>query len=112
MNISPDIYREFPFKYDSHLLEYFGGGIVHFCGRGDHYIDIVTEAKGLYGINLSQPHLNDMDKIYSATVSKGKKILALADSACAEYEKRPDAFRSMIYCGMRSGVQNHERSKN
>ncbi len=107
MNLSPELYEEFAFRYDNHLLNYFDGGILHFCGRGDHYIDITATAQKLYGVNLSQPHLNDMDKIYAATVGRGKKILALADSACDEYRKRPDAVRSMIYCGRKSSVQNH-----
>ena len=111
MNLSPDFYREFVFKYDDHLLDYFGGGIVHFCGRGDHYIDIVTSAEKLTGINLSQPHLNDMDKIYAATVNSGKRLLALADIACDEYEKRPDAIRSMICRGIDSSVQSYEIKK-
>lgn len=109
MNLSPDLYEEFALKYDKQLFDYFGGGILHFCGRGDHYIDLATTIDSMTGINMSQPHLNDMDKIYAETVSKGKRLLALAEPACAEYAKRPDALRSMIYCGMKSSVQNHEK---
>lgn len=108
MNLSPDFYREFAFVYDKQLLDHFDGGIVHFCGRGDHYIDIVTSADKLYAINLSQPHLNNMDAIYKATVSSGKKILALGDGACEEYARRPDALRSMICAGIESSVQSYE----
>ena len=111
MNLSPDFYKEFVFKYDKHLLDHFGGGIVHFCGRGDHYIDTLTTIDTLRGINLSQPHLNDMDKIYAATVSRGKRILALGDAACDEYGKRPDALRSMICRGIDSSVQSYEVKK-
>ena len=111
MNLSPDIYREFVFPYDNELLNYFDGGIVHFCGRGDHYIDIVTEADKLYGINLSQPHLNNMDKIYANTVGKGKKIMALNGEACLEYAKRPDALRSMVCSVIGASVQAYEVKK-
>ncbi len=111
MNLSPDIYREFVFPYDNELLNYFDGGIVHFCGRGDHYIDIVTEADKLYGINLSQPHLNNMDKIYANTVGKGKKIMALNGEACLEYAKRPDAVPSMVCSVIGSSVQAYEVKK-
>ena len=97
MNLSPDLYEEFAFKYDKYLLDYYGGGTVHYCGRGDHYIEILTGAENLTGINLSQPHLNDMDVIYNAAYNGGKKILTLAEAACAEYEKRPDAKAGMIY---------------
>jgi hypothetical protein len=76
MNLSPEFYREFAAPYDSLLLDRFGGGCIHFCGRGDHYIDVISEMKGLYAINMSQPHLNDMEKIFRHTVDKGIKVLA------------------------------------
>ena len=96
MNLSPDFYREFALPYDRYLLDRFEGGVVHFCGRGDHYIDILTSIESLNGINLSQPHLNDMSRIYSATVGKGKKILKLGAAACNEYASRPDQIAGMI----------------
>lgn len=76
MNLSPDLYREFSVPYDSSLLDRFGGGCIHFCGRGDHYIEALSEMKGVYAINMSQPHLNDMEKIFRNTVDKGIKVLA------------------------------------
>lgn len=85
MNLSPEMYKEFGYKYDELLLNRFNGGAVHFCGRGEHYIDILCKADKLTAINMSQPHLNDMEKIYQNTVDCGIKILefnrnqALAD---------------------------------
>jgi uroporphyrinogen-III decarboxylase len=76
MNLSPELYEEFAAPYDGELLKRFGGGAVHFCGRGDHYIETLTSLPGLTGINLSQPELNDMEKIYRCTVDRGIKILA------------------------------------
>ncbi len=75
MNISPDYYKEFSAPYDAELLEYYGGGAIHFCGRGDHYIEILSKTPKVYAINMSQPHLNDMETIYKNTVDKGLKIL-------------------------------------
>ena len=66
MNLSPELYREFAFPFDAQLLARYGG-VVHFCGRGDHYINILCDADGLYGINMSQPEYNDMEKIYAHT---------------------------------------------
>jgi hypothetical protein len=77
MNLSPEMYEEFGFGYDNLLLDHYKGGAVHFCGRGDHYIDILCRAEKLTSINMSQPHLNDMEKIYHATVESGKKIKLL-----------------------------------
>ena len=76
VNLSPDFYREFSAPYDSRLLDRFGGGCIHFCGRGDHYIEMLSRMNGVYGINMSQPHLNDMEKILRNTVDRGIKVLA------------------------------------
>ncbi len=70
MNLSPDFYSEFVAPYDGRLLKRYGG-IVHFCGRGDHYIDRLSQLEGLKGINMSQPHLNDMEKIFTHTIDRG-----------------------------------------
>ena len=70
MNLSPEMFSEFIVPYDGRLLKKYGG-FVHFCGRGDHFIDLLTEMEGLTGVNMSQPHLNDMEKIYSSTIDRG-----------------------------------------
>lgn len=70
MNLSPDFFSEFIAPYDGRLLRKYGG-IMHFCGRGDHFIERLAKLEGLNGINMSQPHLNDMDKVFAATIDKG-----------------------------------------
>lgn len=96
MNISPEIYREFSMPYDKKLLDYYGGGVVHFCGRGDHYIDIMSELDGLYGINMSQPECNDMEKIYKNTVDKGIKILSFNHGRALADKDRPGGFNHCL----------------
>ena len=71
MNLSPDAYREFAAPYDQELLRRFCGGAIHFCGKGDHYIHMISEFEGLYGVNMSQPQYNDMETIFRHTVDKG-----------------------------------------
>lgn len=70
MNFSPEMYDNFLAPYDSRLLKRYGG-VVHFCGRGDHYIDRATAMAGLTGIQMSQPDYNDMDRIFTHTVDRG-----------------------------------------
>jgi len=86
MNFSPDMYREFFLPYDSVLCERYGAAM-HFCGRGDHYIPIATEMKGLHAINLSQPHLNDMDILFESSIDKGVYILDLERNCTIESAK-------------------------
>lgn len=71
VNLSPAMYAEFVKPYDDRLLATFGGGAIHFCGRADHCIDLMTDCPHLTGVDLSQPHLNDMDRVLAATVGKG-----------------------------------------
>jgi hypothetical protein len=84
MNFSPDAFDEFIRPYDQRLLDEFGGGAIHFCGRGDHYIPLVSEMERLYAINMSQPEYNDMEAIYANTVDKGINIIGLDRSAAEE----------------------------
>ena len=78
MNLQPEFYDEFIAPYDGRLLSEFGG-IVHFCGRGDHFIDRLARLNGLNGINMSQPHLNDMEKVFSCTIDRGVHLSLSVD---------------------------------
>lgn len=98
MNFSPRMFREFIGPYDQRLLDEFGGGAIHFCGRGDHYIAAMSELRGLYAINLSQPHLNDMEVIYRHTVDKGIKLLGLAREAAEAALARGRDLRGQVHC--------------
>jgi hypothetical protein len=75
MNLSPEIYTQFVRPLDQRLFDEFGGGAIHFCGRGSHYIEAMSSMRGLSGIQMSQPHLNDMEVIYRNTVDKKIKLL-------------------------------------
>ena len=92
MNLSPDFYREFAMPYDGELLKKFGGA-VHFCGRGDHYIEMLCSLPGLHGVQMSQPHLNDMEIIYKNTVDRGVKLLALKKDVAEKDLSRAGGFR-------------------
>lgn len=71
MNLSGELYEEFVFPHDQALFDHFGGGLVHFCGTGTHFIEAMSKTRGLYAIDMSQPHLNDMEHILTHTVDKG-----------------------------------------
>jgi len=77
MNLSPAMFDEFVRPYDQRLLHEFGGGAVHFCGRGDHYMPSMTDMEGVYAIHMSQPEYNDMEIMFRSTVDKGIALLGL-----------------------------------
>lgn len=84
MNLSPDFFDEYIRPYDGELLRYYDGGIVHFCGRGDHFVERLAEIPYLNGVDLSQPHLNDMQKVYSAIPDKGINLYCTRNDASLE----------------------------
>ena len=71
MNLSPDLFREFIQPYDTRLLAALGGGAVHFCGTGDHFVELLAKTPLLSTVDMSQPHLNNMDKMLSALPDQG-----------------------------------------
>ncbi len=95
MNLSPAFYAEHIRPADQRLFDEFGGGVIHFCGRGDHFIEPMSQIRGLTGINLSEPHLNDMEVIYRNTVDKGIKIIGMKRE-WAEKAGRP--LRGQVHC--------------
>ena len=71
MNLSPELFCEFIQPYDTRLLEALGGGAVHFCGTGDHFVQLLAKTPLLSAVDMSQPHLNNMEKILSALPDQG-----------------------------------------
>ena len=77
MNFSPEMFSEFIQPYDQILLSELGGGAIHFCGKGDHFIPFVAEMDYLYAVNMSQPELNNLETIFQNTVDKGIKLIGM-----------------------------------
>lgn len=87
MNLSPDIFVNFVREREQRCLSELGGGAMHYCGRGDHFIEPMSQMQSLYAINLSQPHLNDMDAIYRNTIDKGILIIDLDSDWAAKADR-------------------------
>jgi len=75
MNLSPEMFDQFIQPTDQRCLDAFGGGVMHACGRVEHFVDRLPDMPGLYGFNMSQPHLNDMDHVFSQTIDRGLPLL-------------------------------------
>ena len=72
VNLSPAIHAEFVRPYDDRLLARFGGGMIHFCGRGVHCVPAMAESPALHAVHVSQPHLNDMTALLATVKASGK----------------------------------------
>lgn len=75
MNLSPEMFDAFIRPYDERLLVEFGGGVIHACGRVEHYTDRLADMPGLAAFNMSQPDLNNMDDVYAHTVDRGIPLI-------------------------------------
>lgn len=98
MNLSPEMFDTFIRPYDQRLLSVFNGGAIHYCGRGDHYIASLSEMTGVNGVNVSQPHLNDMERIYQNTVDKGIPLLGLRRDAADAALARGRDLHGRVHC--------------
>lgn len=98
MNLSPEMFDEFIRPYDQRLLRELGGGGVHFCGRGDHYIDRLPEMDGVHALCMSQPQYNDMERIFENTLDRGIVLLGLPRKAAEEAVRRGRTLRGRVHC--------------
>ena len=98
MNLSPAMFDEFIAPYNQRLLDELDGGALHFCGRGDHYIDQVGAMRNLSAVAMSQPHCNDMETIFRHTVDKGLKLLALPRDAADAAVARGRDLHGNVHC--------------
>ena len=96
MNFSPECYKTFVRPFDAQLIGRYGG-VIHFCGRGDHYIHLLKEIPNLCGVNLSQPHLNNRETIYRSTVDCGIQLLAFHRETALRDVSRPGGFHSNLH---------------
>lgn len=51
--VGPKQYREFVVPYVSRIFEAFGGGSLHFCGKGYQHLDNILEVNNLRVVNTS-----------------------------------------------------------
>lgn len=54
VNLSKDMYEEFIKPYDEEILEAFGSGSIHYCGRADQWVLEMIHTKHLEGMNFGR----------------------------------------------------------
>ncbi|MDP6098336.1 MAG: hypothetical protein QGG67_20535 [Gammaproteobacteria bacterium] len=79
--VSPDMYREFIGSHHARLLKEVGRGSIHSCGNAQHLVDGMLEIPNMVGLDLSQPELMDIEKVYKKCASRQVSITDLHRSA-------------------------------
>ena len=98
MNFSPEMFDEFIKPYDQKLLNEFEGGALHFCGKGDHYIESAASMDKLYAIAMSQPEYNNMEKIFKNTVDEGIKMIGFPKEYAEKALKEGRDLNGQVQC--------------
>lgn len=98
MNFSPEMHNDFIRPYDQKLFDEFGGGAIHFCGRGDHYIEGLSKMDGIHAVNMSQPEYNDMEMIYQNTIDKDIKLIGFQRAAAESALKDGRNLHGNVHC--------------
>jgi hypothetical protein len=106
--LSQEHIAEYVTPYLRKVLNHFGGGYVHYCGRNTHLMQAVINEPLVYGLNLGNPDMHDMiavlkmcadnDKIYYGPVPKpddepiGQYFRKLVDAAAKNDRIHLDSF--------------------
>lgn len=98
MNLSPRMFETFIRPYDQRLLDTLGGGAIHFCGRGNHFIERVSEMRGVHAVHLSQPEWNDLDTMCAHTIAKDIKLIGLPLDTAGRISEAWDAYSHHVHC--------------
>jgi len=62
--MSPEMYRSVVAPHDDRVLREMGSGGVHCCGKADDHVPAFLELPSIRCLDLGQPELNDVDRLY------------------------------------------------
>lgn len=97
MNLPPEMFERFILPYDRELLDYYNGGAIHYCGRGEHFVPYFDEISKLYAVNISQPHLNDLKIVFNHTVAKGRPLFGLPQEGVEMAQSQSIACNGLVH---------------
>ena len=97
-NLSPAMYDEFVRPCDQRLLDEFGAGAIHFCGRGDHFLARAASLSGVHAFNITQPHLNDVETVFRNTIDRGIQLLGFDRQAAEQALRQGRDLHGNVHC--------------
>lgn len=97
-NLSPTMFEEFVRPCDQRLFDELGGGSLHFCGRGDHFMARASRMSGVYAVNTTQPHLNDLPTVLHSTVDRGIQLIGFDRQVAERALARGMSLYGNVHC--------------
>ena len=70
--VSAHTIDEFVVPYTKRVLDHFGGGYIHYCGKNDHLFKAMMDVDNVFGFNFGNSDMHDMDMILSEIAKAGK----------------------------------------
>lgn len=64
--------EEFVAPYIKKILNYYGGGYIHYCGCNPHLFETVMNEPLAYGLNFGNPEKHDMEYVLKRCAQKNK----------------------------------------
>ena len=81
--------NEFMVPYTRRLLQQFGGGWLHYCGRNDHlYKAALDSIPEFYMINMGNPEMHDMQQVIADCLERGKTYFGYVNREQGEGTKQ------------------------
>lgn len=86
VSMNPELYEKFIVPVHSRIFEVFGGGTVHFCGKGIHQVQNLRNTKHIRAVNNSP--MGDFDTFGKLSKElSGKMSIIIQDAAPVDFEK-------------------------
>ena len=79
VTIGPEQYEEFIVPHYSRIFTEFGGGILHFCGKGLHQADNILKIENVRAVNNSPMGQYDIFTRFVDKVGHGKLSIVIQD---------------------------------
>jgi hypothetical protein len=81
VTLGPEQYAEFVVPHYSRIFQAFGGGIVHFCGKGLHQAENLLQIENIRAVNNSPMGQFDLFCEFVERVGRGKLSVIIQDVA-------------------------------
>ena len=85
--LSPDAIDNFVVPYTNRILEHFGGGYIHYCGKNDYLLEAMLQLDKAHCINFGNPEKHNMDETLAQIVRAGKLYYGVVNQKPGETDK-------------------------
>ncbi len=101
VNISPAQYIALVRPFDARLAEGLGSIGIHFCGNGMHQVGPMLEIHGIACLDIGQPEMMDLDRLYAAAAARQVALARLSlpedDLRAGQIKRRFPTGVSLVY---------------